>query len=770
MDQMPEQEVEEKPPSPMDEMPEQDVDENPQSPNEPQEEDAQADVAPPAPDAGEAKRPSKRVYLRDLTPNSKEVEIERRKQAKRDNSNLWHARWQSAGVPKGESEEQNQDHQENESNEPHDEEPRQEPRDDVDGANDHGDREIAENPPAGNPPDPPADDTFRPNKELLDASVSDDMRKIFTARPAHRYLFSCGDMVSFAVLCFAALQAILATGEDPSPREESCMLQSVAHEDKQRSCGWDVDCPQDYSIKEVSQARGGVSEAERKERHQKALSACTVHDGKYVSPTGGYCYVATDQNLISKDEHVIDQDFFLPSNYHLFDEGLARAISKLVFKDGDWAQRERERERDGSDYLPMLGTCSFYLSQMPLPRKLKVFQFADLRSLFLMLQAQKEKVSKTALTGKVMSPKSGSKQVSTSASNSSSMQRKSHGAAAQPAPADAAEAAAGSAADGGAAATESGGADGVQAAPSTAGAEMALQSTAGAAAESFALVGQALVPVSQELVPVDQGLSQRRDESEMSKGEKIQEDRFQTPAEKTLQRSPEGQLQIQNTPWTDANDVIVYGPPSSLPLFSPEQIAQLADPRNASSVLPFAQPTMSPAMQSTMHQDLPRIPGFLQGLFPGYDHLQGLREAQQRDLEWRQSMESMVEQLGLQLRASQNENMRLREELHEAKFMSRYGTPEDRSLSEGRKVSSGAQSSKEDGVGTQQDKGSKEASQPKKRVIKEDGAESRQERSKEEGAETRQGRSKEEGAESRQERSKEDGAETRQERFDPFWS
>ena len=53
-----------------------------------------------------------------------------------------------------------------------------------------------------------------------------------TARPAHRYLFSCRDMVSFTRLCFAALRAALATGEDPSLSDESSMLQSAAREYK----------------------------------------------------------------------------------------------------------------------------------------------------------------------------------------------------------------------------------------------------------------------------------------------------------------------------------------------------------------------------------------------------------------------------------------------------------------------------------------------------------------------------------------------------------
>ena len=42
-------------------------------------------------------------------------------------------------------------------------------------------------------------------------------------------------------------------------------------------------------------------------------------------------------------------------------------------------------------------------------------------------------------------------------------------------------------------------------------------------------------------------------------------------------------------------------------------------------------------------------------------------------------MESRMEQLGLQLRASQTENCRLREELNEVKRdTSRYGTPEEK--------------------------------------------------------------------------------------------
>ena len=97
-------------------------------------------------------------------------------------------------------------------------------------------------------------------------------------------------------------------------------------------------------------------------------------------------------------------------------------------------------------------------------------------------------------------------------------------------------------------------------------------------------------------------------------------------------------------------------------------------------MLPFGRDQMAAGEQL-------RVPGFFQGLFPGYDQLQGLQEARQREFEWRQSMENMIESLGLELRASRTENQRLRKKLHEArKDMSRYGTPEERSTSESHEV------------------------------------------------------------------------------------
>ena len=75
-------------------------------------------------------------------------------------------------------------------------------------------------------------------------------------------------------------------------------------------------------------------------------------------------------------------------------------------------------------------------------------------------------------------------------------------------------------------------------------------------------------------------------------------------------------------------------------------------------------------------------------------------------------MEMMVEQLGLESRASHSENVRLRQERHEAKKKSsRYGTPEETlntEKGEGQRVIHGVtvvNFGKEDGVATQQDSG-----------------------------------------------------------------
>ena len=292
------------------------------------------------------------------------------------------------------------------------------------------------------------------------------------------------------------------------------------------------------------------------------------------------------------------------------------------------------------------------------------------------------------------------------------------------------------------------------------------------AEESLALIGQELVPLDGNL---DRGEKRAKERHGLTS-----DVAFQTPAEKKSIGTPSDQLQLQNTPWNGKNedsenrsgkegkmDSLPNGPPTSygpssspqMPLFSPQQVAQLSDPRNSTSMLPFGRDQMAAGEQL-------RVPGFFQALFPGYDQFQGLQEARQREFEWRQSMETMIESLGLELRASRSENQRLREELHEArKDMSRYGTPEDRSTSESPEVlrSMGVKGrlTLEDGAAAQQVL-PEHALVPKKKKTKEDGTEFRQVRNKEDGTEFRQVRTKEDGTEFRQASQKEDGTEFRQ--------
>eukprot|EP00435_Cladocopium_sp_Y103_P019525 s2934_g4.t1 len=304
--------------------------------------------------------------------------------------------------------------------------------------------------------------------------------------------------------------------------------------------------------------------------------------------------------------------------------------------------------------------------------------------------------------------------------------------------------------------------------------------------ENLALVGQ-------ELVPLDQKVDRSREAVEEQSEEKVVSETFQTPAVQRSVTSPDP-LQLQNSPHTKQNDESMekgeqdskslvpvmpngpptsYGPPavppavSPLPLFTPEQVAALNDVRTSSSLLPLGR---DPAVGGEL--SLSRLQSFFQGLLPGFDQLQGLHEARQRELEWRSNMEMMVEQLGLQLRASQTENLRLRQELYESrKEPSRYGTPEEQSSSGKGEIQGlvhgGLMSKKEDGVVTQQVKSSKaaESSAVKKRsVSKEDGAVARQVPSLEDGAVARQDPSFEDGAVARQDSCVEDGAVAQQAR------
>ena len=318
--------------------------------------------------------------------------------------------------------------------------------------------------------------------------------------------------------------------------------------------------------------------------------------------------------------------------------------------------------------------------------------------------------------------------------------------------------------------------------------------------------GQGLQLIGQELVPVSEP---KRSEKAVEDGQKERtpEEQFASPkVQRPLGNSPE-QLQIENTPFERTNEqssqkgsaeensmaVVPNGPPKtfappgtpSLPLFTPEQVQQMNDAQTASSMLPFGR-------QAGLGVELPRLPAVLQHLLPGLDQVHALQEQRQRELEWRVAMESRMEQLGLQLRASQNENCRLREELNEVKRdTSRYGTPEEKPqagwevlevgkfedrLQKGQgqvaavsqlvppveasivkvkpskeeRVRARKTQLKEDGVATQQV------------LRKEDGVVTQQVLRKEDGVVTQQDSRKEDGVVTQQAPKKEDGAETRQ--------
>jgi hypothetical protein len=291
-------------------------------------------------------------------------------------------------------------------------------------------------------------------------------------------------------------------------------------------------------------------------------------------------------------------------------------------------------------------------------------------------------------------------------------------------------------------------------------AAQALGARGDAAERGLELVGQELVPASQALaLRTPDGLEKGRG-SDAAKGSRSP--RAATEPVSQGQKSKEGSVRGQKgTPKeiepekrqemaTPSGQPVSLGPhsfvtpegqvQSMLPLFSPEQTVKLHETHQ----MPFASPAASwngPAVGEHGHGGAERqaVPGWFTGLLQSVGSQQGEHEARQRDYMWRMQVEHGIEHLGVQLRAAQHENQRLRQERQELlealekKGSSRFTTPDDKAAN---------------------------------MLKKEEGAESRQERpSKEEGAGARQGTpSKEEGAEARQDRSsQEDGAEARQE-------
>ena len=314
-------------------------------------------------------------------------------------------------------------------------------------------------------------------------------------------------------------------------------------------------------------------------------------------------------------------------------------------------------------------------------------------------------------------------------------------------------------------------------------------------AASTEIIGQELVLASQSLVPVSQRTGQRLEgtgtpQRVHSPGtQRAERDVFHTPSQSEM-RVLALQSTTVATPPSLGNrgetgsmvDVMMppngqpvsYGPAatptSMLPLFTPEQSARLDEIHGRGPFVALGR--AAPGMEGTGMEMIPRpyndprgSPGHmgLHALGMG-GGLQGLPDPRyQQEMMWRAQVEQNMEMLGLQLRASQTENFRLREEvkrLLETKDQSRYQTPEDRS-------SSGRQGRREDGPrGRQVNR--EEILRAQEELIaamnaKEDGAEAQQDRSQEDGAETRQVRAQEDGAEAQQVRTEEDGAAAQQE-------
>ena len=345
-----------------------------------------------------------------------------------------------------------------------------------------------------------------------------------------------------------------------------------------------------------------------------------------------------------------------------------------------------------------------------------------------------------------------------------------------------------------------------------------VEAAASSAGEGARGEGQGLQLIGQELVPVSEPKESEK-AVEGGQSERTPEDQFASPrVQRPLGNSPE-QLQIENTPFEKTNEqsnqkdsadeksmaVVPNRPPKtfappgtpSLPLFTPEQVQQMNDAQIPSSMLPFGR-------QAGPGVELPRLPAVFQHLLPGFDHVHALQEQRQRELEWRAAMESRMEQLGLQLRASQTENCRLREELNEVRRdSSRYGTPEEKPQmgwevlevgrfedrlqkgpgqvaavsqlappleasivkakpSKDQRTKTRKSKSKEDGVVTQQVPRKEDGVVTQQVPRKEDGVVTQQVFKKEDGVVTQQVVRKEDGVVTQQVSKKEEGAETRQ--------
>ena len=190
----------------------------------------------------------------------------------------------------------------------------------------------------------------------------------------------------------------------------------------------------------------------------------------------------------------------------------------------------------------------------------------------------------------------------------------------------------------------------------------------------------------------------------------------------------------KNLAWSPVPEIAAVHPleaGSTLPLFTPEQIESMERLRNASPLLrPVREQQAEAMVAAAVRQgyaggevDLPSLPNGSGGNelpvvpsrpdevqrrlelqpIPRDQGLKEIRGLQQNHMAWQARMESSMESMLLQLRASQAENQRVKDELlklHETKDSSRFATPDGRESVGG--------SFKEDGARARQDSRNKE--------------------------------------------------------------
>ena len=253
--------------------------------------------------------------------------------------------------------------------------------------------------------------------------------------------------------------------------------------------------------------------------------------------------------------------------------------------------------------------------------------------------------------------------------------------------------------------------------------------------------------VSQELVPASQALAVRTPETGASTGNRFKGEQKERQGPNTP---------VSNGPGKDMKDAqssrveavrsdgmtspkgppVSHGPPSFVtpeghrqsipPLFTPEQSARLNEIHRPA--LLGVPPRWNPAEGELGYGGGDR--SALQNMFATFLHIFGqmspdLTGRMQRDEAWELQVAQTIDQLGVQLRASQSENHRLRQErqeLREAlerKGHSRCGTPEERSS---------VSFAKEGGAAAQQGPPQKEeeAESRQEHLFKEDGAAAQQ--------------------------------------------